>query len=450
MPTHTLTDTQMRAAVDAVTRHGSIIAAARATGIARTTLQSRLDRAAVKGLKPQPGATTKVLTESFEVDGDSAVAMRGVNEHVRTLADLVRVCQIDTEEWEVTHFVCNKWEMGYKDADTQKPGAIPLFQVKAWMKRRTALVKTIEVLRAELVADVKTAAAGLRKVKPSRAFVKSDFLFEFAPTDLHMGKFAWGEENVTDYDIRIAATLFDQALDYLLNQALQLTGGRIAKVLCLFGNDVAHLDSKKNQTTAGTQMDVDTRYIKVYRRICEVHRRAIRRLLEVAPVDAVIVPGNHDELTSFHMGELLAATFDGHKHVKVDNGPKLRKYYDYGINLFGFTHGDSERVNELPLTMAREVPDLWARCSSREWHIGHLHKKEKWNARPGFVEQGIFSDKGVRVRRLASLSAHDFWHTKHAYMDRRTAEAFVFHKDAGFTSELSFNVDHFTGKALSR
>jgi hypothetical protein len=54
------------------------------------------------------------------------------------------------------------------------------------------------------------------------------------------------------------------------------------------------------------------------------------------------------------------------------------------------------------------------------------------------------------VRRLSSLTAHDAWHTKHAYMDRRACDSFLFHRDAGFTSALSFNVDHFTGKALSK
>jgi hypothetical protein len=97
--------------------------------------------------------------------------------------------------------------------------------------------------------------------------------------------------------------------------------------------------------------------------------------------------------------------------------------------------------------MAREVPEMWARCASREWHIGHKHISEKWEHRAK-LEQDLFSDKGVRIRRLTSLSAHDFWHTKHAYMDRRACESFVFHRTAGFTAHHSFNVDHFTGEGL--
>jgi DNA repair exonuclease SbcCD nuclease subunit len=229
---------------------------------------------------------------------------------------------------------------------------------------------------------------------------------------------------------------------------MKLAGGKLDRILFIVGNDVAHIDSKKGQTTAGTPMDVDTRYIRVFRRICQIHREAVLKLVDVAPVDIVVVPGNHDELTSFLVGEILGATFHNNRHVTIDNNPHLRKYYKYGINLFGFTHGDAEKVSELGLLMAREASELWHEGQSREWHIGHLHIAENWEHRAKLV-QGLHSDKGVRIRRLTSMSAHDAWHTKHGYTDRRACDTFVFHRDAGFTGHLSFNIDHFSGKALS-
>jgi hypothetical protein len=300
-----------------------------------------------------------------------------------------------------------------------------------------------------LVGDIRTTLQVRRDLHPihdPKSFVSdSDYLFEFSPFDLHMGKLTWDEETVTNYDIRIAEDLFNASLDFLLSRALRLTNGKLARVLCVFGNDVCHIDSKRGETTAGTHMDVDSRYIKVYRRIVSVHRRALDILREVAPVDVKIVPGNHDELTSFHLGEILSAIYEHDPRVTVDNGPRLRKYYEFGTNLFGFTHGDAERITELPLLMARENPEAWARCASREWHIGHKHISEKFDAKAR-IDQDLVSDKGIRIRRLTSLSGHDAWHTKHAYTDRRACEGFVFHRTAGFTDQLSFNVDHFTGK----
>lgn len=418
------------------------------SGLCRVCFKAQKD-----ALKP---VTLPDVADGVSETATTREVSKVVHEHVRTLEDMIRVCEIDTEQWDIDRWVCNKWDVGMKPETEKGAPLIPvvteLFQVKVWLKRKSGHILTMQALRAALVEDIRASLQVAPIILPSGRdhFVEGQWLFEFAPFDLHMGKYAWDDEAVTNYDSDIAADLFNASLDFLLARALRLTGGELDRILCVFGNDVSHTDSKRAQTTAGTPMDVDTRYIKVYRRICEIHRRAIDILRQVAPVDVKIVAGNHDELTSFHLGEILATRYENDSRVTVDNSPRLRKYYDYGVNLFGFTHGDAERVNELPLTMAREKPELWAKCSSREWHIGHKHISEKMELRnPSSMVQDFFSDKGVRIRRLTSLSGHDAWHTKHAYMDRRACEAFVFHKTAGFTDHLSFNVDHFTGKALT-
>ena len=390
-------------------------------------------------------------TESIQFKDDKCEITKTTPTQVRTLADLIRVCDIDTTQWEVERWVCNKWEMGALPDGYVEVVVTPLFQIKAWLRK---INQTTLALREGLLEDIRREVKRGAPAIVKYPFVNKGFLFEFSPFDLHLGKLAWGEETVTDYDSAIATDLFNASLEYLLNQALKLSDGKLERILCVFGNDVSHSDSKRAETTMGTRMDVDTRFIKMFRRICQIHRFAVDRLVQIAPVDCSIVPGNHDELTAFHLGEILAARYDGTKHVKIDNSPRLRKYYEYGVNLFGFTHGDAERVSELPILMAREEPEMWQRCPSREWHIGHKHISEKFEARSmrkvSMLEQDLFSDKGIRVRRLTSLSAHDAWHTKHGYTDRRACEAFVFHKTAGFTSHLSFNLDHFTGQAVSK
>lgn len=394
-------------------------------------------------IKGRPATRAKIVET-----GDTATVEWTPRERIVSLDQLLTMAQVDRTLWEVEKHVVNKWEMGAKHPVTGALLTAPLIQVKAWLKRK-ASEREVNLL-TQLLDDIRRTN---RRPK-APAFIRSrmrsrGFLFEFPPFDLHLGKLAWREETVTNYDANHGEQLFTGARDYLLDRALAVSGGTLERVLCVFGNDVSHADSKKGETTGGTRMDMDSRFIKVYRRICELHRQAILRLREVAPVDIVVVPGNHDELTSFHLGEYLAAYFHHDKHVRVNNSARLRKYYDFGINLFGFAHGDAERVTELPLLMAREVPALWAKCPSREWHIGHKHIEEKWEAssrrRVTPLEQDLFSDKGIRIRRLASLSGHDAWHTKHGYTDRRACDAFVFHREAGFTAHLSFNVDHFTG-----
>jgi hypothetical protein len=394
---------------------------------------------------PRPGATTDELVRASPI----------------TLDDLLVATAVDLDVWEVERWIANKWEVGTKLAEDipadvaggfitkERVVTTPLYQIKAWFKKKSVTQRTVEELRKGLLEDIRAEQAGPTP-RPQYKKTPAPYLFEFAPFDLHLGKLCWGDETVTNYDGEAAESLFNASLEFLLEKALRLSNGKLERILCVFGNDAMHVDSKRMQTTAGTPMDFDSRYIKMYRRLIVIHRRAVEILRQIAPVDIVIVPGNHDELTSFHMGEILATRYEDVPGVSVDNGPSLRKYYEYGVNAFGFTHGDAEKVSELPLLMARERPDMWARCPSREWHIGHKHISEKWEAnRRPMLEQDLVSDKGIRIRRLTSLSAHDAWHTKHAYTDRRACEAFLFHKEAGFTDHISFNVDHFTGKALS-
>ena len=61
------------------------------------------------GNPQQPAAK---LTETDEIAGDKrTITMPRTRIH--TLAQLVKACDIDLNEWFVERFVCNKWEMGY-------------------------------------------------------------------------------------------------------------------------------------------------------------------------------------------------------------------------------------------------------------------------------------------------------------------------------------------------
>lgn len=446
--------------LSAVKKHGSISAAARELGLPYGTLDARYRRA--KKHIASGAIDDPLASDSTTERGDTREIAKTLGERVKTLDDLIRVCDIDTDEWDIVEWSCKASQQASVPRTTRakkgdgwvrpstEPVTTQMFHVSAKLRRKSPRELTLQALREALIADIRAEVKRATPPRVKRQFVDSGFLFEFSPFDLHAGKYTWDEETVTNYDVDIAADLFNASLDYLLEQAVKLAGGRLARVLCVFGNDVSHMDNKRGETTAGTRLDVDTRYIKVYRRIVAIHRRAVDILRQEAPVDVVIVPGNHDELTSFHLGEILATRYEGDKIVTVDNSPRLRKYYEFGDNLLGFSHGDSEKITELPLTMAREQQQAWARCSTREWHVGHKHIVEKFEAKPGKIEQDLYSDKGVRIRRLASMTAHDMWHTKYAYMDRRACDAFVFHRDAGFTANISFNVDHFTGKAKSK
>lgn len=309
-------------------------------------------------------------------------------------------------------------------------------EIKRLTKDKSAFRDTLSTLRELLLGDIRAASLSSQAINHSKPRIKwapesERHLLEIAPVDLHVGKLSWGEETGHDYDIRIAERVFTDAIDEILARVQGLT---VEQIVLVVGNDLTQTDNLAGTTTAGTFVDTDTRYIKAFRRAVAINRWAIERCASVAPVLVKIIPGNHDRLTAFHVGDVLAAAFEGRASISIDNSPKLRKYHHYGVNLLGWTHGSEERQADLPLIMAQEEPEAWAATKWREIHTGHYHKAKEMRYTAGD------SFNGVRVRILPSLCGPDAWHFARGFVhEQRACEAFIWNRTRGYAGHLSAN-----------
>jgi hypothetical protein len=241
----------------------------------------------------------------------------------------------------------------------------------------------------------------------------------------------WGEESGTDSDLKIQTRLVIETLDKLLSYA---KGFPVERILLPIGNDYFNTDNKSDTTTAGTPQQEDTRWKKTYRagRILAV--TMIEMCSQIAPVDVLIVSGNHDEQKIFYMGDALWCWFHDNPNVTVNNSAKNRKYYAFGNSLIGFTHGEKEKTNKLSNLMAGEAPKLWVKSKYREWHMGHLHHKEDMWFR-------THEEDGVTVRLLRSLSPADAWHyDKGLNTAIRASEGFLWSRKNGLVAQFTASV----------
>lgn len=343
---------------------------------------------------------------------------------------LLELFEIDTAEWEAVEVTPNVWQMGAKHPETGEILTQPLYQLKARLKRRAG--PQLAELRDGLLADIRAEATERPRPAKCEAEPSARHMLEVSAFDLHFGKLSWREEAGEDYDLSIARATFETAIQDLVWKA---RGFPLQRILLPIGNDLLQTDNLAGTTTGGTPQDTDSRYHKAFRAARSALAWAIDRLAEEAPVLVIVVPGNHDRLTSFHMGEVLAAQFARDARVTVDNSPKLRKYVAFGATLLGFTHGSEEKHNDLPLIMAREEPELWASASHYEWHIGHFHKSKETRYTAGD------SFNGVRVRILPSLCAADAWHYSKGYVgERRSAEGYLWNFATGYAGHLATSV----------
>ena len=344
--------------------------------------------------------------------------------NVRTLEDLIEVCEIDLEAWTIDRWVCNKWEMGYKDRN-KEAGSLPLFQIKVWLKKRVVQLAT----RSEILDLIDSTKLEIDR-RP-RTIIKrlatTGLLFEPNIPDLHMGKLAWAKETGHDnYDTKLSKHAFEEALETLIQRVSHF---EFERVVFPVGNDLLNADNMLNTTTGGTPQDSDVRFQKTFTTARYMMVAAIERLRELAPVDVVMVPGNHDQLSIWHLGDSLECYFHKYTDVKIDNDPRQRKYYEFGKVMLMFTHGDKGSKPDYLGVVATEQPEMWARTEFREVHCGHIHKVE------------VAEYHGLKVRVSPALCPPDAWHAeKHFVGNGRSAEAFVWSKDEGLINTAYYTI----------
>lgn len=382
--------------------------------------------------RPAEGLPTREPTETAEFNGNQGVIATRTPE-VNTLEQLLAYMKVDLSVWEVERHVINKWEVGGKPGDgnaliANSPSGFavqPLFQVKAWLRRKVSEVKARNFLDG-LLAQFKKSAP----VRKAPKLKSSGVLMEIDIFDAHFGKLCWKAETGRDYDLKIARLEHDAAVEGLLARA---KGFPIARFLYPIGNDFLHTDNDRNTTNAGTPQDVDGRWQKAFTEGRAALKNSIDRLRQIAPVDVMVIPGNHDPERMFYLGEVLQAWYHSTVGVTIENSPAKRKYYRYGANLIGLTHGDKEKHSELPLVMATERPQDWAATKFREFHLGHLHKLKTISFMP------VQEFNAIRVRTLSSLTPPDAWHKMMGYEGLRAANAIMWDKADGCVATISYN-----------
>lgn len=362
------------------------------------------------------------LVETSEIAGDTwTVSLPKTR--IASLAQLLEHCKVDTSIWEVERFIANKWEMAYVNKRTDAADVVPLFQVKATLKKRTQMIAIrdeIESLKREAKRFTPEPVEIIRSVQ------RAGNLLEINIPDVHYGKLAWGAETGHEpYDVQIADAMLLRAVDNLIERS---KGYHYDLVLFVVGNDLLNADNLENQTTRGTTVTTDGRYEKTFMTVRRTITRCIERLRTIAPVKVVMVRGNHDMLTVWHLGDSLECTFDKYTDVEIDNAPTYRKYHQHGKVMLMFTHGDKGKRQDYPLLMATEKPEIFGSTKFREAHCGHTHMTKT-------EEQ-----HGVRVRVLPSLSPPDDWHSENGYTGNlRNAEAYVWNEDEGLVAQFFYN-----------
>lgn len=386
---------------------------------------------------------SKPIEERLEFNHTSKTAAKLDLESmtITSLEQALEVARVDLTQWKVDRYTIGSWQVTLKqklptgEHDKKgnmiyrdKPKTVTMYKIQVWLKRLQNM-EWVEAIKL-LIKDIPKL-----KIPKKRYFPESEYLLEIALMDVHFGMLAWGKESGFDYDLDIAENLFLYAVDDML---IKTAPYNPARIIFPFGNDYMHIDDPTNATPQNRNpLDVDSRLIKIYQKAKLAAIKAINRCREVAPVDILWIPGNHDPSVSYYMCDAINEIFRNDKDVTVDISPKARKYYPWGSGLIAFTHGVDEPLKELPGIMATEEPKLWGDSKYREIHVGHKHKKMemRWIS--------VDTQPGAVVRMIPSIACADNWHYRRGFIRAyHAAESYLWDKRYGMIGQFTSFIDY--------
>jgi hypothetical protein len=256
-----------------------------------------------------------------------------------------------------------------------------------------------------------------------REKIKDAHLLVIDPADIHIGKLASAFETGEEYDNQIAVKRVKEGVQGILNKTL---GFNVDKILFIIGNDILHIDSPNRITTSGTPQDTDGMWYDNFLTAKQLYVEVIEMLLTIADVHVQYDPSNHDYINGFFLADSIKTWFRNSKNITFNTSIAHRKYFAYGKNLIGTTHGDGAKEADLPLLMAQESATNWAVCNHRYVYTHHIHHKKS-------------KDYGsVCVESLRSPSGTDSWHHRNGYQHSpKAVEAFIHHPEQGQVARIT-------------
>lgn len=294
-------------------------------------------------------------------------------------------------------------------------------KTKEYSVRVRPEVKEIQDITAEIIEEMQSYAPVYPTIK--REPVKDGHLLVIDPADVHIGKLATAFESGEDYNSEIAVQRVREGVEGILCKS---HGFNIDKIVLIIGNDILHIDTPKRTTTSGTPQDTDGMWYENFLKAKNIYVEVIEKLITVSDVHVIYNPSNHDYTNGFFLADVVRTWFKNAPNVTFDTSIAHRKYFKYGKNLVGSTHGDGAKFQDLPLLMATESPSEWSETKHRYMYTHHVHHKMSKD----FV--------GVTVESLRSPSGTDSWHHRKGYQHAPKAiEGFIHHPIHGQVARLT-------------
>lgn len=276
--------------------------------------------------------------------------------------------------------------------------------------------KKIEDIIDKQVEKIKKSAPKFKKIKYGKVKDSHALIINFS--DLHIG------ENTED-----AISRAEKSLSDVLSK---VKSWNIDKIIYIGGNDLLHVDNAHYTTTKGTQLETDRTWHDMFDTAHAFYINVLSKLMQIATIEYIHIPSNHDRVLGYALSKTVEAYFSNSKdiHFTISNHPRV--YTTYGENMLSFTHGAGITVNNLPMVLAHEASDKWAK-KYKYCYAGHIHHHKKIK----YVDAQDYP--GLNIEYLRSPSQPNQWATDSGYVSQSGIQTFLHSKDGGKVARIDTN-----------
>ena len=330
-------------------------------------------------------------------------------EDKRSPKRMLELHNLDPELWEVYLVRNNLWHSQRKNDQ----GRLLLYQSRLTAKPKQNKSITFEDVDRFFENHKYKSKINIKKYRDNNKKV-----LEIAVADMHNGKLPYlNDDSVQDN--------FYYTISEILNRS---KGKSISKIYFTPMGDTSNFDHINGSTTSGTPVSNNKTLQTVFDETTDMFIDAIEQLSNIAEVEVLHIPGNHDLGFSYYLSKSLEMYFRKHDGVKIDTDHKIRKFRVIGNTLLGVGHGNISKANGSGWLQV-EAREEWGKTKYSEIHYGHIHS------------QNTTEKNGTIVRYLPSMSPTDDWHYEKGFVGAiRSTCCFLWDLEKGLEEQWFINI----------
>jgi|ERR1017187_406741 hypothetical protein len=240
----------------------------------------------------------------------------------------------------------------------------------------------------------------------------------FPANDWHIKLMCWERDVGENWDLKIAERVIADTMFKVVRRTPPA-----GHAIVMGGGDLLHSDDNANRTAKSHNvLDCDGRHMKGVETAQRLKVRLIDAVLERNDeVTVVILPGNHDEVSSGHIEQFLKGWYRNEPRVHVDTNHGWHWVYRFGKVLIGATHGDKIKLRDMPMYMANLRAKDWGETLFRYVHGFHVHHKERT----------MDEFQGCITEAHQAPVPKDGWHYGEGYVSGRSMCSITYHEKYG-------------------